>query len=158
MMTLGFPHNELSQSRINHLQLLHKFKPEVTPKQEEIEKIKFQNIKYYKDNGVDPSIDPHNAVLIDFFKAKNEIKKVDWNHKSNFIGFSNDDTFEILQMVRLEENKWYVENLIGSGIKWQGYVWFCQINTSEVLRIVGLFFEEAQWFRSQNWTLKRIKS
>lgn len=158
MMTVSFPHNELSQSRINHLHLLHKFKPEVTPKQEEIEKIKFQNIKYYKDNGVDPSIDPHNAVLIDFFKAKNEIKKVDWNYKTNFIGFSNDDTFEILQMVRLEENKWYVENLIGSGIKWQGYVWFCQINTSEVLRIVGLFFEEAQWFRSQNWTLKRIKS
>tara|TARA_Y100000590_G_C15744769_1_gene1021546 strand:- start:7294 stop:7770 length:477 start_codon:yes stop_codon:yes gene_type:complete len=158
MMTVNFPHNELSQSRINHLQLLHKFKPEEIPKQEEIEKIKFQNIKYYKDNGVDPSIDPHNAVLIDFFKAKNEIKKVDWNYKTNFIGFSNDDTFEILQMVRLEENKWYVENLIGSGSKWEGYVWFCQINTSEVLRLVGLFFEESQWFRSQNWTLKRIKT
>ena len=159
-MNKKLTYEELSKGKINHLQLIQKAGFLDSAKQEEDEKIKYQNIRYYKDNGFEPSIDATNSELIDYFKAKNEIKKIDWKYESNFIGFENHDTLEILQMVRLEENEWYVENLIGGGfgaVNWEGYIWFCQISTDEVLSLVHLFFEEAHWFRTQNWTLKKIK-
>ncbi len=152
-------YEELSEGKINHLQRLHTAKFWDSYKQDEDEKIKYQNIRYYRNNGIDEVIESENSVLIDYFKAKNEIKKIDWMVTDNFIGFENHDTFEIIQMVRLEENNWYVENLLGGGFggkNWQGYIWFCEINTDEVLSLTQLFFEEVNWFRQQSWTLKRI--
>ena len=152
-------YEELSKGKINHLQFVEKTGFLDSTKQDEDVKIKYQNIRYFKDNGFE-QIHAKNSELIDYFKAKNEIKKIDWTHKSNFIGFENHDTFEVLQMVRLEEDEWYVENLIGGGfgvVNWVGHIWFCQISTEEVLSLVHLFFEEAHWFRTQNWTLKKIK-
>ena len=152
-------YEELSKGKINHLQFVEKTGFLDSTKQDEDVKIKYQNIRYFKDDGFE-QIHAKNSELIDYFKAKNEIKKIDWTHKSNFIGFENHDTFEVLQMVRLEEDEWYVENLIGGGfgaVNWVGHIWFCQISTEEVLSLVHLFFEEAHWFRTQNWTLKKIK-
>ena len=153
-------YEELSKGKINHLQLLQKTDFLVSTKQEEDEKIKYQKIRYYRDNGFDPVINPENSELIDYFKAKNEIEKIDWMYMKNFIGFENHDTDEVVQMAKLKEDEWYVENLIGGGtsaVNWEGHIWFCQISTDDVLNLVHLFFEESHWFRAQNWTLKKIK-
>ena len=153
-------YEELSKGKINHLKLIQKAGFLFSTKQEEDEKEKYQNIRYYKDNGFEPVINSENSELIDYFKAKNEIKKIDWTYGDNFIGFENHDTFELVQMVKLKENEWYVENLVGGGfstVNWEGYIWFCQISTDDVLNLVHLFFEELHWFRAQKWTLKKIK-
>ena len=51
-------YEELSKGKINHLQLLQKTDFLVSTKQEEDEKIKYQKIRYYRDNGFDPVINP----------------------------------------------------------------------------------------------------
>ena len=149
-------YEELSKGSINHLQQIHSEKPSISEIQNVDEKIKFQNITYFRDNGVDPVVKSDSHQLIDYFKAKNEIKTIDWKYKTNFIGFVNHDTFETLQMVKLNEDEWYVENLIGKDKTWQGYIWYCQIDQKEVLKLLEHFFEESHWFRLETWTLKRI--
>ena len=66
-------YEELSKGKINHLQHLHTAKFWDSYKQDEDEKIKYQNIRYYRNNGIDEVIESENSVLIDYFKAKNEI-------------------------------------------------------------------------------------
>ncbi len=135
-------------SDVNRPQILETI---TIPKQEQEEKIDFQLITYYKNDGIE--IIDHTPI--DYFKAKNEIPKINFNVIDNYLGFLNHKTNQILQMVRLSEDEWYVENLPG-GNNFQGWIWFCEMDTQAVFCIVELFFEEANWFDVFNWTLKKI--
>jgi hypothetical protein len=55
----------------------------------------------------------------------------------------------------MAEDLWYVENLPGS-INFQGWIWFHETDTQSVLNLVKLFFDEAEWFDTVNWILKKI--
>jgi len=124
------------------------------PKQDEEEKTDFQLITYYKNDGV-KIVKGEANVPIGYFKAKNEIPKINYNITDNYIGFHNHKTGQTLQMVRMAEDLWYVENLPGS-INFQGWIWFHETDTQSVLNLVKLFFDEAEWFDTVNWILKKI--
>jgi len=118
--------------------------------------VKYQDIIYYKwdRNETVPSKD---HVHIDFLKAMSEMENLDWTFQNNHIGFVNNRTNECVQFIRLEENLWYVENLINHGKGWEGYFWKSEADNKTVSAMMRLFFEEMRWFGILNWKLGRDK-
>ena len=118
--------------------------------------VKYQDIIYYMHN-LDKTVESKNEIHIDFLKAMSEMNDLDWKYEKNYIGFVNQRTKQTLQFIRVEEDKWYAEVLIGSGKDWDGYVWHCYSDSKPILDMMRLFFEEVTWFEMLPWKMTRIK-
>ena len=122
------------------------------------EDVKYQDIIYYKYDGRE-NIKSNDNIHIDFLRAMSEMKNMPSCVNSNdhyFIGFDNKKMGDIIQFIRLNENKWYADVPIRAGLDWDGYYWGCKIDTETLASILCLFFEEAGWFRMMDgWTMRR---
>jgi len=125
-------------------------------KQDTIVDIKFQHIIYYLQN---PGryVDSKKNTPIDFLKAMNEMKNLDFNYEKNFIGFSNKKTNECVQFIRKGADEWYAEVPINGGMNWDGYAWSCDTTSQPVMDMLRLFFEEVPWFGMLSWKMRRFK-
>jgi len=119
-----------------------------------VQNTEYQDIIYSIDNGIH-AIDWNKNKQIDFFKAVSEMEKLDWNFKNNYIGFKNKKANEILQFIRLDQNRWYADVPINSGGKWDGYYWTAYSDTETIVEMVKLFFEEMPWFGMLEWKMRR---
>jgi hypothetical protein len=125
-------------------------------KQDTISDVKFQDITYHMDNS-DKTISHKEHAQIDFLKAMNEMKNLDWNYENNYITFVNEKTKECVQFLRKSENDWYAEVPINGGIKWDGYAWSCDTTSKPVMDMLRLYFEEVPWFGMLSWKMRRFK-
>ena len=124
--------------------------------QDTIVDVKFQHIIYYLQN---PGrfVDSKKNIPVDFIKAMNEMKNLDYNYEDNFIGFENKKTNECVQFIRKGEDDWYAEVPITHGKGWDGYAWCCDTKSKPVMDMVRLFFEEVPWFGMLDWKMRRFK-
>lgn len=118
--------------------------------------VKYQDITYYMQNP-NKVVKSKDNIPIDFLKATSEMNDLDWNYKSNYIGFTNNKKLECVQFIRQGEKKWYVEVPINHGKKWDGYAWCGYSNTEIITNMLRLFFEEVQWFGMLSWKMRRFK-
>ncbi len=125
-------------------------------KQDTISDVKFQDITYHMDNS-NKSVDWEEHTQIDFIKAMNEMKNLDWNYENNYITFVNNKTKECVQFLRKSENDWYAEVPINDGVNWDGYAWSCDTTSKPVMDMLRLYFEEVQWFGMLSWKMRRFK-
>jgi hypothetical protein len=128
----------------------------VAEKQQEVLDVKFQDITYHMDNS-DKSVDWEEHAQIDFLKAVNEMKNLNWNYENNYITFVNNKTKECVQFLRKGENDWYAEVPINDGVQWDGYAWSCDTTSKPVIDMLRLYFEEVQWFGMLSWKMRRFK-
>ncbi|MEC4848992.1 MAG: hypothetical protein RI100_07380 [Nitrosarchaeum sp.] len=114
--------------------------------------VKFQDIVYYMHTRTKTV----QNEPINFFKAIDEMQKLDWKYSPNYIGFTNNNTQENVQFSRTEQDKWYAETLIKPDGNWNGYVWCCYSEFKTIENMLELFFEEVSWSQMLSWKLKRI--
>jgi hypothetical protein len=117
---------------------------------------KFQNIIYYYWDGK-KSVTQNQQVKIDFLGAVNEMEKLDYGFKKNFVGFQNCSTGEYVQFVRLGSDSWYADVPIQDQNNWEGYLWAGYGDTKTITDMLKLFFEEGSWFDSLSWKMRRYK-
>ncbi len=115
-----------------------------------------QDITYFMRDGA-RSVKAKDNVHIDFVAAEAVMRGMGCGKENHFIGFTNNNTGELLQFLRLEENLWHADVPIRHGAGWDGYYWGCRAGTEDVISMLGLFFEEARWFDSLNFTMRRYK-
>jgi len=72
-------------------------------KQDTIPDVKYQDITYHMDNS-DKTISWKEHAQIDFLKAMNEMKNLDWKYDNNYITFVNEKTKECVQFLRKDEH------------------------------------------------------
>jgi hypothetical protein len=125
-------------------------------KQDTVSDVKFQNITYHMDNS-DKTISWKEHAQIDFLKAMNEMKNLDWNYDNNYITFVNNKTNECVQFGRKSEDDWYAEVPINGGVNWDGYAWSCDTNSKPIMDMLRLYFEEVPWFGMLSWKMRRFK-
>jgi len=89
--------------------------------QKEIQRIKYQDISYFKQNG-NEIVDSEALIHIDFIKAMSEMENLNWK-LFNHIGFTNHKTNDFVQFIRQGQNKWYADVPIDDGVNWEGYCW-----------------------------------
>lgn len=118
--------------------------------------VKYQDITYHMDNRGKTVHRKENAQ-IDFLKAMNEMKNLDWNYGNNYITFDNNKTRECVQFIRKDKDWWYAEVLINSGPNWDGYAWSCDTESKPIMDMLRLFFEEVPWFGMLSWKMRRFK-
>lgn len=108
---------------------------------------------YYRNNG-------HHSVSgkpVDFLKAIDEMIRLDWNYKSNYLGIDNRKSGQTIQFVRLEKDKWYVEVLLKAKGKWTGYVIWSYSDYEQIEFMLDLFFLELEWDDVMEWEFKEVK-
>jgi len=125
-------------------------------KQDTVVDVKHQDITYHMDNS-DKTINHKDHAQIDFLKAMNEMKNLDWNYSNNYITFVNNKTKECVQFLRKSEDNWYAEVPINDGMNWDGYAWSCDTNSKPVMDMLRLYFEEVAWFGMLSWKMRRFK-
>jgi len=125
-------------------------------KQEIEPDVKYQDIVYYMNNG-NKVVESKDNIHIDFLKAMSEMDNIDWKYEMNYIGFANQRTEECTQFIRLGQDKWYAEVLIGYGRRWNGYVWSNYSDSKTIGNMLRLFFEEVPWFGMLSWKMRRFK-
>lgn len=118
---------------------------------------KYQDIIYYKWDRHE-SVHSSQNKKISYHQAVSEMEKLDWEFVHNHFGLVNKHTNETIQFVRLGKDRWYVENLIEPGTKWNGYLWYSQADSKSLYEMVRLFLEEIPWSHILQWKLKRVKS
>ena len=123
---------------------------------ESIQKIKYQDIIYYKFDR-DETIESDDSIYIDFFKAMSEMERLDWTFQRNYIGFHNKRKEELVQFIRIDKNKWYADIPIDRKKHWDRYYWASLSDNKTVASMMRLFFEEMPWFGMLEWKMKRYK-
>lgn len=118
--------------------------------------LKYLDIIYYKWNRHE-SVSSNQRIHIDYDKAVSEMEKLDWTFVHNHIGFVNELTNQTIQAVKLEANKWYVEELINLGPDWEGYAWYSETTSSNFYYVVWLFYQEKPFAQILQWKLKRVR-
>ena len=108
-------------------------------------------IAYFKQDG-DTSVKDES---IDFPKAKSEIELLGHGKDNHFIGFKNNNTREMVQFAHYEPDGWYADVPIPPTGDWSGYVWGCRTDTESVIRVVKLFIDEASWFNTIPFTMRK---
>ena len=109
-------------------------------------------ITYFKQDG-DVKVEDES---IDFPKAKSEIESLGHGGYNHFIGFKNNSTMEMVQFAHYEPDGWYADVPIPPmGSYWSGYVWGCSTDTESVVRVAKLFIDEASWFGSLQFTMRK---
>jgi len=124
--------------------------------QNNLQNTKYQDIIYYKYNR-NKLVKSSNNIHIDFLKAMSEMEKLDWTFSPNYIGFENKKKDELVQFIRLEQNMWYAEIPINSGVNWDGYLWGTYSDNKTISDMLRLFFEETPWFGILNWKMSRYQ-
>ena len=114
--------------------------------------IRYQDIVYYKADGKIKVKD----VPIGFIDAVKEMETLPSDGDA-FIGFINRRTRELVQFLRNDTDAWYVDVPIDSGKEWDGYYWGVRTDTKGAIDLLRLFFEEAPWFGTLNFTMRRYK-
>ena len=109
-------------------------------------------ITYFKQDG--------NASVkdepVDFPKAKSEIESLGHGRYNHFIGFQNNNTLEMIQFLHYEPDGWFADVPIPPmGSNWSGYCWGCHIGTESTIRVVNLFIDEASWFDTLPFTMRK---
>ena len=112
--------------------------------------IKYQDIVYYKGDGKTTLRD----VPIGFIDAVKEMEMLPADGDA-YIGFVNRRTRENVQFLRYDTNLWYVDVPIDDGKEWDGYYWGVRTDTKHTIDLLRLFFEEAPWFGTLNFTMRR---
>jgi len=125
--------------------------------QNNLQNAKYQDIIYYKYDR-NELVESANNIHIDFFKAMSEMEIVDWTFSPNYIGFENKKKDELMQFIRLEQNRWYADIPINSGVNWDGYVWTAYSDNRIISEMMRLFFEEVPWFGMLEWKLRRVRN
>ncbi len=129
-----------------------------------LENTKYQHITYYKYNrneSIGNNYDNNGnrlTISIDFLKAMSEMESIDWTFSENFIGFENETKRECVQFIRLNKDRWYVENIINVGKDWEGYYWISESYNKTISDMMKLFFEEMPWFGMLEWKLLRVRN
>ena len=108
-------------------------------------------ITYFKQDG-DTKVEDES---IDFPKAKSEIESLGHGGYDHFIGFKNNNTREMVQFAHYEPDGWYADVPIPPTGDWRGYVWGCRTDTESVIRVVKLFIDEASWFNTIPFTMRK---
>jgi len=124
--------------------------------QNNLQNTKYQDIIYYKYDR-NELVESTNNIHIDFFKAMSEMEKLDWTFSPNYIGFENKKKDELVQFIRLEQNRWYADIPINSGVNWNGYFWGTCSDNKTISDMLRLFFEETLWFGILNWKMNRYQ-
>ena len=124
--------------------------------QNNLQNTKYQDIIYYKYDR-NELVESTNNIHIDFFKAMSEMEKLDWTFSPNYIGFENKKKDELVQFIRLEQNRWYADIPINSGVNWDGYFWGTRSDNKTISDMMRLFFEETLWFGILNWKMNRYQ-
>ena len=102
----------------------------------------------------------HNVNIrdmpIDFSKAEEEMKNLSvvTDKSDAFIIFVRQQTGEIFQFLKLEEDEWYADVPISPGRGWEHYVWGCRTDTKSALDTLELFFEGVSWFSLLPFTMR----
>ena len=115
------------------------------------QKISEHAITYFKQDG-DAKVEDES---IDFPKAKSEIESLGHSGYDHFIGFKNNNTREMVQFAHYEPDGWYADVPIPPTGDWSGYVWGCRTDTESVIRVVKLFIDEASWFNTIPFTMRK---
>jgi len=123
--------------------------------QKEIQGIKYQDITYFKQNG-NEIVDHEALIHIDFIKAMSEMENLNCN-LYNYIGFINHKTNDLVQFIRLTQNRWYADVPIDRGVNWEGYSWSVYGDNKTISNIMRLFFEEVDWFGMLRWKMRRFE-
>jgi len=140
----------LKQKNFNSYQILE---PVLTLQSQNTD-IKYQNIIYCMINR-NKKVSYNKQASIDFVKAVNELKSLDWTYQNNGISFINLKNTDGLFCSKIKDNKWLVLTAVLDNGVYHGYQWASYPNTRSLIHTVKLFFEETTWFYTQSWN--RIK-
>jgi hypothetical protein len=128
------------------------------PIQSVAEDVTYLNIIYYKWDSHE-SVSSDQNVSIDYVRAISEMEKLDWTFTHNHIGFTNKRKWITIQFVKLGSDKWYVEELINSGVKWDGYLWYAETDSKHLYDMLWRFYHEEPFAMAvPGWKTKQVKS
>lgn len=109
-------------------------------------------ITYFKQDG-DVSV---RDEPIDFPKAKSEIEALGHGAGNHFIGFTNNNTREMVQFAHYGRDDWHADVPIPTtGPKWSGFVWGCDTGIESVIHVTELFINEGSWFGTLPFTMRK---
>lgn len=121
------------------------------------EDVKYLHIIYYKWDRHE-SISSSQNMHIDYVNAISEMENLDWTFVYNHIGFVNKRKAITIQFVKLDSEKWYVEELINSGVTWDGYVWYAETDNSHLYDLLWWFYHEEPFAMAvPGWKVKRVE-
>ena len=116
--------------------------------------VKYQDIEYCMLNRHKKVFyDAHEKI--DFNRAVNELKSLDWTYAKNGISFINNKTDDSIFCHRLGKEKWLVTTPIKSKGVWTGYQWISYPDIDSIINTLKLYFEEIPWFHILSW--KKVK-
>lgn len=122
------------------------------------EDVQYLHIIYYKWDRHE-SISSSQNIHIDYVDAVSEMEKLDWTFAHNHIGFINKRKSITIQFVKLDSNKWYVEELISSGITWDGFVWYAETDSGHLYDMLWRFYHEEPFAMAvTGWKTKQVRS
>lgn len=126
--------------------------------QSSVQDVEYLHIIYYKWDRRE-SISSDQNVSIDYVTAISEMEKLDWTFKHNHIGFVNKRKSITIQFVKLDVDKWYVEELINPRIPWDGYVWYAKADNSHLYDMLWRFYHEEPFAQAvPGWQVKQTRS
>jgi hypothetical protein len=99
-----------------------------------------------------------DQVQINFAKAVNELKSLDYTYRENGISFINLKDNSNLFCSRMKAEKWFVQTPVLIDGIYNGYQWTSYPDTESMIHTVRLFFEEVSWFRTLDWKAIKWKS
>jgi hypothetical protein len=118
--------------------------------------VEYLHIIYFKWDRHE-SVSSNQNVSIDYVTAISEMEKLDWTFTQNHIGFTNKRKWITLQFVKLDTDKWYVEELINSGVTWDGYLWYAETDSKHLYDMLWRFYHEEPFAMAvPGWKTKNV--
>lgn len=119
--------------------------------------VEYLHIIYFKWDRHE-SVSSNQNISIDYVTAISEMEKLDWTFEHNHIGFTNKRKLITIQFVKLDSGKWYVEELINSGITWDGYLWYAETDNKHLYDMLWRFYHEEPFAEAvSGWKTKQVR-